>query len=208
MSYPRVNLLKKSEQRYQGAVSRRFIMISAVVTPILLIAVLSGIKLVQHRGVQADLEASREIWANLEPKLALYTEENRNLKANQRILELFDGWRDSELPFVQLMNEIQDVVPLNVQFARFMLRGEVAPGIYEIPEDMQLDFKLQIDGISQGDRAEDEVWKFHKDLLITKSIAKSFNTVDLNDMRKRQSAEGMSVREFRIIGVNEEEGAP
>ncbi len=206
MSYPRVNLLKKSEQRYQGAVSRRFMMISVVVTPILLIAVLSGIKLVQYNGIQADLKATREIWTNLEPTLALYKEENRSLAANQKVLSLFVGWRDSQLPLVDLMDELQEVVPRNIQFTRFALRGAVTPGVYEVPEDMQLNFKLQIEGISQGERAEDDVWQFHRDLLSSAGIGAAFKDVELTNMRKRQNAEGLNVREFSIIGSNEEGG--
>ena len=69
MSYPRVNLIKKTERRYQGAVSRRFTLVSIVVTPILLIALLSGVKLIQYGSIRADLSASREIWKGLEPRL-------------------------------------------------------------------------------------------------------------------------------------------
>ena len=207
MNYPRVNLLKKSEQRYQGAVSRRFITISAVVTPILLIAVISGIKLVQYTGVQSELRASQEIWANLEPKLALFKEENLGLAANRQVLLLFDGWQDSQLPLVDLMNEIQDTVPDNIQFSRFLLRGEVAPGVYETAEDMELGYALQIDGAAQGDRAEEDVWRFHKELLATPGVRKAFDAVDLTDMRKRKTQDGVAVREFRIIGSNASGGA-
>jgi hypothetical protein len=206
MNYPRVNLLRKSEQRYQGAVSRRFITISAVLTPVLLIAVLSGIKLVQYTGVQADLKASQEIWSKLEPKLALFNEENRGLAANRQVLTLFEGWQGSQLPMVDLLNEIQDIVPENVQFSRLVLRGEVGPGIYETAEEMELGFSLRIEGISLGDRAEKNVWRFHKDLLATEEIRKAFDSVDLSDMRARRSQDGGAVREFRIIGSNESTG--
>lgn len=207
MNYPRVNLLRKSEQRYQGAVSRRFMTISIVVTPILLIAVLSGIKLVQYAGVQSDLKASKEIWVRLEPKLALFNEENHGLAANRQVLTLFEGWQKSQLPMVALMDEIQATVPGNVQFSRFVLRSEVAPGVYESAEEMKLDFRLQIDGTSQGERAEEDVWRFHKDLLITRGVGEAFDAVDLTNMRKRESRDGLTLREFRIVGANEKGGA-
>jgi Tfp pilus assembly protein PilN len=206
MKYPRVNLLRKSEQRYQGAVSRRFITISAVLTPILLVAVLSGIKLVQYTGVQSDLKASQEIWSKLEPKLTLFNEENRSLAANRQVLTLFEGWQGSQLPMVDLLNEIQNIVPGNVQFTRLLLRGEVGPGTYETAEDMKLGFSLRIEGISQGERAEENVWRFHKDLLSTAEIRQAFDSVDLSDMRARRSQGGDAVREFRIIGSNASTG--
>ena len=206
MSYPRVNLLRKNEQRYQGAVSRRFILVSAVVTPVLLIAVLSGIKLIQYNGVQADLKANREIWKTLEPKISLFNEERRGLETNQRILSLFDGWRDSQLPLVDVMTDIQIAVPPSIQFTRLSMRGEITPMAYESAEQMKLDFKLQIEGNSQGDRAEDEVWRLHKELLGNKNIAGAFGSIDLADMRKKQSANEQMVREFKIMG-NSEGGA-
>lgn len=206
MTYPRVNLLKKSEQRYQGAVSRRFIMVSAVVTPILLIAVLSGIKLVQYSGVQADLKTSREIWKDLKPKLELFNEENKSLAANRKILALFEGWRQSQLPIVKLMDEVQDVVPQNVQFSRFSLRGDITKAAYATPKDMKLNYKLLIEGVAQGNRAEEDVWKFQKDLIGSPDINRAFETVDLADMRKRQSGSGVTLREFKLVGKVKEGG--
>lgn len=206
MSYPRVNLLKKSEQRYQGAVSRRFILVSAVVSPILLIAVLSGIKLVQYGGIQSDLKANREIWKSLEPKLQLFNKQNQSLQANKQILSLFEGWQESQLPLVDMMGQVQDVVPYNVQFTRFSLRGEISPGTYETPEQMALDYKMLIEGIAQGERAEEDVWRFHRELLDSTTVAASFDTVDLADMRKQRSGSGVNVREFRIVGGNTKGG--
>ncbi len=208
MNCPRVNLLRKNEQRYQGAVSRRFITVSAVVTPILLIAVLSGIKLVQYSGVQADLRASREIWRNLEPKLALYTEENRGLRNNRKVIELFDAWQASQVSFVDMLSEIQDVVPANIQFTRFLLRADIAPKSYQTPDEMQQTFHMQIDGSALGERAEESVWRFHKDLLAIKRVEEMFNSLDLADIRKRSNADGTSLSEFRVIGSNVEGGHP
>lgn len=205
MNYPRVNLLKKSEQRYQGVVSRRFILISAVVTPVLLIALLSGIKLIQYAGVQSELKASRDIWKDMEPRLALYKEESRILASNRKTLELFDGWQRSQLPLLSLLNEIQDVVPGNIQFSRLSLKGDVAPGMYERAEDMQMMYRMQVDGSAEGDRAEEEVWKFHRDLLAGENIGAAFEYIDLTDMRKQQSQSGVNVREFKIVGSNEKE---
>ncbi|MBN2162626.1 MAG: hypothetical protein JXR25_10525 [Pontiellaceae bacterium] len=204
MNSPRVNLLKKSEQRYQGAVSRRFIMVSAVVTPILLIAVLSGIKLVQFTGVQSDLRAKKELWAEMQPRLEVYKEENRSLAANRSILELFEGWEASQISIVEIMEDIQDIVPVNMQFTRLVVRGNVAPGTYANAEEMGVDFKLQVDGLALGDRAEEDVWRFHKEMLSTESIASVFDFIDLSDMRKRLSNDGSSSREFSIIGSNKE----
>ena len=124
MNYPRVNLLKKNEQRFQGAVSRKFIFISAVVAPILLISVLSGIKLIQYSGVQSQLLSSREIWEDLEPRLVLYKEERRGLNMNRTGLDLFNGWNETQASFVKLLTDIQANVPEQIQFTRLSVRSQ------------------------------------------------------------------------------------
>jgi hypothetical protein len=208
MNYPIVNLLRKNEQRYQGAVSRRFTLISAVVTPILMIAVLSGVKLVQYNGVQADLERSQEIWKNLEPRLALYTEESRGLKTNKKVIELLEGWRESRRSFSDMLGEIQEVVPRNIQFTRFLMKANIAGDRYQAPEAMRQIFTMQIDGNALGERAEESVWRFHKDLLVIKKVEEMFETVELADIRKRSSSDGTNVSEFRILGSNAAGGRP
>jgi hypothetical protein len=206
MNSPRVNLLKKSEQRYQGAVSRRFLTVSLVITPIMLIAVLSGIKLVQYTGVQSQLKSSREIWADLEPKLDLFKEENRGLVANRTILELFEGWKGSQASFVKLLDDIQGTVPENIQFTRLSVRSARAPSVYAAPEDMELAYNLVIEGVSQGDQAESEVINLRKELLGCEQIGATFDTLKLAALRKRSSNANLNLREFRLEGETADGG--
>jgi hypothetical protein len=200
MIYPRVNLLKKSEQRYQGAVSRRFILISAVVAPILLIAILSGVKLIQYSGVKSELTTSRELWKDLEPKLTLFKDKNRGLVVNRNVLELFEGWNNSQASFVELLDDIQGTVPGQIQFTRLSVRSDSAEPVYTAADEMQLKFELVIEGRSQGELAENYVIDLQKDLLGREKIASTFDSIKLSSMRKRQSVSGESLREFRLEG--------
>jgi hypothetical protein len=159
MSYTRVNLLKKNEQRYQGAVSRRFMLVSIVVTPILFIAVISGVKLIQYTGVQANLRSSSEIWSDLKPRLSLYQDEQRGLNANLQALKLIDGWKNTQILQSRLLTEIQDSVPQNIQLKRLSIRSELKTAVYFTPEECALDYKLIVLGVSVGDRAEDVDWR-------------------------------------------------
>lgn len=206
MNYLRVNLLKKSEQRYQGVVSRRFVLISVVATPILLIAVLSAVKLVQYTGVQSELKASREIWKTLEPKLALFNEEKKGLADHRRILSLFDGWQASQAPVIELLEGIQDSVPDNIQFTRLSLRSDLTRAVYETADDMVLNYKLVIEGLSQGDRAEADVIRLQRELLACEVVESSFESIKLTAMRKRQDANRITMREFRLEGSMQQGG--
>ena len=206
MNYQRVNLLKKSEQRYQGMVSRRFVLVSIVATPILLIAVLSGIKLVQYTGVQSELKASREIWKSLEPKLALFNEEKKGLVDHRQILSLFEGWRTSQAPVIELLGGIQGSVPENIQFTRLSLRSVLTQAVYGTAEDMALDYKLVIEGLSQGDMAESDVIHLQRELLACEVVESAFESIKLTAIRKRQDANGTTMREFRLEGSTQQGG--
>jgi len=204
MSYPRVNLLKKSECRYQGAVRRRFMLVSIVVTPILFIALLSGIKLIQYGGVQADLKASREIWKTLEPKLAVALDRQRGLKTNRQALSLINGWKDSQVSMEGLLQDVQEVIPENVRLMRVSIRSEVAASLYRDADELDLDYRLALQGVSQGEQAEDTVMNLRRDLLKKEHLSAIFDSVKLISMRKRSGADGENMREFSFEGLGAE----
>ncbi len=204
MSYPRVNLLKKSERRYQGAVSRRFMLVSIVVTPILFIALLSGVKLIQYGGVQADLKASREIWKTLEPKLAVALDRQRGLKTNRQALSLINGWKDSQVSMEGLLLDVQEVIPENVRLMRVSIRSEVTASLYRDADELDLDYRLALQGVSQGEQAEDTVMNLRRDLLKKEHLSAIFDSVKLISMRKRSGADGENMREFSFEGLGAE----
>jgi hypothetical protein len=204
---PRVNLLNKGEQRHQGAVSRRFVFIGIVVTPILLIALLSSVKLIQYTGVQAELKSSREIWENIEPRLELYKAERRGLASNKQAMELINGWTNAQVSFVGLLEDIQGRVPHEIQFSRLSIRSEVDKSLHQNAEDVLLDYQLLIEGVSQGNLAEDEVIRLRKVLLESPQVAASFDSINLASMRKRQGQEGVTLREFKLEGTRGNGGA-
>jgi hypothetical protein len=204
MSYPRVNLLKKSEQRYQGAVSRRFMLISIVVTPILFIAVLSGVKLIQYGSVKADLKASREIWTVLEPRLAVARDQQRGLKTNRQAITLINGWQDSQVSMKELLLDIQQAIPENVQLMRISIRGDVTTSLYRNADELGLGYRLTLQGVSQGEQAEDAVINLRRDLLIREHLSAIFDSVKLTSMRKRKGLDGENMREFSLEGLGAE----
>lgn len=199
MNCVRVNMLKKSEQRYQGAVSRRFMLVVAVVTPIVIIALLSGVKLIQYTSIKYDLKASREIWGDLEPRLELYKNENRGLVTNNKLLSLFDEWKNAQAPIEGLLTDLQNTVPANIQLTRLSIRSKQTAARYDAAEDMELTYELAVDGISQGDRAEEEVIHLPQSLAACEHYAATFDSLKLSSMRKLNSRSEINKREFKLV---------
>ena len=208
MNYPRVNLLRKSEQRYQGAVSRRFLTISLVITPIIGIAMLSGVKLIQYTSVQSNLKSSREIWTDLEPRLALYKEEQHGLNTNRKVLDLVEGWRSEKIAPNAVLEEIQELVPENTQLTRLSIRSTEQVAVVEKPEDVALTYGLILQGLSEGRYAEDSVISLSKDLLEAPTLSSTFESIKLVSMRKREGKNGENIREFNLEGRSVEGGRP
>jgi len=204
MSYSRVNLLKKNEQRYQGAVSRRFMLVSIVVTPVLFIAVLSGVKLIQYGGVQADLRGSRQVWETLEPRLAVAKKQQSGLKTNRQVLELINGWQGSQVSMEGLLLDIQKTIPENIQLTRISIRSEVKTSVYYAADELKLLYRLILQGVSQGARAEDAVIGLRKDLLKEGRLSATFDAVKLTAMWKREGRNGENMREFSLEGLGAE----
>ena len=111
MIYPRVNLLKKSELRYQGAVSWGFILLCGIGIPVLLIFFGVGLSFVHRASIKSQLESSQALWENLDPRLEAYKKGAMVLSTNQKIIELFQGWDTSRISFVKLLDEVQDNRP-------------------------------------------------------------------------------------------------
>ncbi|MDH3981638.1 MAG: hypothetical protein OES84_01915 [Kiritimatiellaceae bacterium] len=200
MNYPRVNLLKKNELRYQGAVSSRTILISAVATPIVLIALISGLNLIRYSRLQSALKKSRQTWSQLEPQYKKFQTESKDLTKSKILIGLFDGWEKSRLPFSSLLSEMQSVVPQNIQFSRLSIRNASTVTAYKKPEEMRLACKLVIEGKSHGDMGEQYVFDLVKGLLECERVASSFDSLEPDYMRARKGADGESLREFRLEG--------
>ncbi len=202
MNYSRVNLLKKEERRYQGAVSQRFILVSMVVTPILFIAVLSGIKLVQYGGVQLNLRSSREVWEKLEPRLEKFKIQQQQLNDNRKVIDIIQGWKASQISVDGLLSDIQHSIPRQIQLTRVSIRSDSKNSVYKNADELALDFRLTLQGVSQGAHAEDDVISLRKDLLKSKHLSSAFESVKLSSMRKRDGQNGENFREFSLEGLN------
>lgn len=206
MTYPRVNLLKKSEQRYEGAVSRSFILLCGIGAPALLILLIIGLCFAHSASIKYQLKSSQALWENLEPRLTAHTQGNQGLSTNQKLLDLFSGWESSQASFVDLLNDVQGSVPGTVQFNRLSIRAGESKAIYKTATELQLDYNLIIEGVAHGSQAENQVIALQKDLLASERVGNTFDSLKLDSMRKRTDSDGENMREFRLVGEAGEGG--
>lgn len=200
MTYPRVNLLKKDEQRYQGAVSRGFILLCGIGAPTLLIIISAAILFAHNANIKLEIASNQTLWDSLEPRLKVHVQGTKGLATNKKVLDLFTGWEASQASFHKLLNDVQGTVPATVQFTRLSVRTGDSQSVYKTPADLELDYNLIIEGVAEGGQAENEVIALQKDLLACEQIGRTFETLKLDSMKKRSAAAGESSREFRLVG--------
>lgn len=204
MKYPRVNLIKKNELRYQGVVSRGFILTLGIGAPAVLVLVLLAFFVVYQSNLKAQLESARIVWENYEPRLNDYREDKSGLTTTGQIMDLFDGWQASQKSFLTLLEEVQQNVPENIQFTRLSVRSELGGPVYKKPEDLALNLDLTIDGMAVGDGAERDVILLQKKLKSSAAIGSSFASLKLASMRKSTAADNQAMRQFRLTGSSQE----
>jgi Tfp pilus assembly protein PilN len=206
MNSPRVNLLDKSECRHQGPVSRQFALVSAIVTPILLIAVLAAVKMIQLDSIKNELESKQAEWKRFQPSLVEFDEKAKGLDENRRLLELFEAWEKSRLPMTDLLNEIRDIVPERVELKQLSLGvnlGRTTRAVYKKPEDMVLKNRLQMGGLilEEKEKASECMTGFLEDLQGNDVLGGPFSDIGQNGpLVTRASAGGSSSSEFKIQG--------
>jgi Tfp pilus assembly protein PilN len=204
MNYPRVNLLKKSEQRYQGKVSRKFILIAGVGAFVLTVLLIVGLFLVHKASLRNELNSTRVLWAQMEPRMKEHARDNKELATVTQILDLFHGWEGSRAPFVKLLNDVQSVVPETVQFTRMSVQTGAVKPIYKTSEELQLDYNLIIEGVAIGSQAEKQVILLQKGLLACEQIGNTFGALKLASLKPHTSEAGENSCDFRLVGENAE----
>ena len=206
MNYPRVNLIRKSERRYQGLVSRGFIITACTGIPTMVFALIFGLLYSQKMSVGAELQSARTMWKNYEPRLKEYRLEKAGLTTSGKIMGLFDGWVKSRHSFLDLLEEVQDGTPANVQYARLSIRAGSSEAIYKTAEELKLKYDLVLSGVAQGEAAENEVIRLQKKLLAGQEVGSTFDTLKLASMRNSATAAGTPVRQFSLVGSSAQEG--
>jgi len=171
---------------------------------VLLLLLITVILVSNHLSVQAQLASSRTVWENFEPRLTAYRSDKQGLTTSGRIMNLFDGWQESQSSFLSLLNEVQHEVPRNIQFTRLSVRAKSGGSLYKTAEELALNYSLSIDGIAVGDAAESDVLSLQKDLLAGKTVGSSFSSLKLASMRKSTGTDGQTMRQFQLVAAAQE----
>lgn len=120
-----VNLLKLSEQRYQGPVSQRFLLRTLGITIGCALLLWGAYRVVLSVDTRVRLRTNKETWAKVEPRYQRLLSAQADLARDRALLQELAGWKNARQEKHALLSEIQELVPPTVQFTRLTLRGDV-----------------------------------------------------------------------------------
>lgn len=106
-----VNLLKKTERRFQGIVSMKVMVLGSagvLVGITVLVLSLAGISKIT---LSANLERTRREWERLEPQAAVVRKDQAATAANRKTLAELESWAQGDLSMFSVLRAVQSRIP-------------------------------------------------------------------------------------------------
>lgn len=192
----RVNLIKPTELRYQGAVSMRFIIIVCIAVPLALTLLVSGIKGIRTAQLSADLKNAKDQWQQIEQKYNTAKTEMPRYEKMESLYEDLKEWRPGNAQLSAILLNLQKTVPENIQLV-FMDYGLI------LKKEGETECFLTIDGRSTGKSAEaaTTVTRWQQILLEESGFDAIIPVLALSQMPKiGETDDGRIIRQFKLSG--------
>lgn len=201
----RVDLLKPSEFRRQGAVSGAFIVRVSIASILAFGGLFALLAFVRFRIARQDLLACREIWKMREPLYNQIMDMKQDLATEKKIQQELVGWEDVRIDWEPALLGLQGIVPSTMQLRRLNVRGEqnfrrekVPDGEGEVEVPVRR-FFLVVEGKATGDKAEDLVVQFVRAMGKEPVFAPILESIKLQSLQRDTSQRGEQFdRMFRV----------
>jgi hypothetical protein len=195
MKSVRVNLIKRSEVRYQGAVSPKFLTItlgSAVAAVLLLLMV---VRTVQYAYRKRQLVDARVLWAQMEPRFKQLNQPRNEVGAQKKLVDELGDWREKAARWSEFMLILQRSVPPQIQLGRMQLSRDAASDGTEVN-------RFSVKGWSEGADAESVVIGWRRALMNDPGYTNLFVSLELGHLRLAGSTMmgDQSRRSFELVG--------
>jgi len=226
----RVNLIRESELRYQGAVSRSFMFKAGGITVGGLLGIFLLFSFLQYRTVRQNLSWAREQWAQISPIYNNVVAMQQDLAANQKILTELKSWNNSRVAWSQPLVEIREIVPLTIQLTRLNIIGSVelkeiklppppaaTAGDKKSPTEKKAEkakppalmfrrFNISMEGKASGELADEVVVQFVKTMSESPSFKPMLESIKLRGLRREDEGAASASRDQpqasdRLFGI-------
>ncbi len=191
-----VNLLRKAEERYQGPISRKFIIFGSVCLVAVLLLLVVGTFVMRGYRTRLELSWARERWAGLEPIMQHAGQQQKIVAVNAAALGALEKWKSSRYLLASMLAELRLVAPENIQFTSLSVASDRnAPNA-----DAVWNYTVRLDGRAEGEKLEELVVGFRRLLLTQAAITNAFSAIRLVSFRKDSVGDGREIAQFTLQG--------
>ena len=169
-----VNFLKKNEQRYQGIVSMKVMVLGSAAVLIGILALFFVLAGIHKVTLMAHLERTRREWTRLEPISAAIQQQADAAHSNRKAYEAIQEWtRRTGAPLYKILRELQRSVPTQVQIFR------LEAGVFPDMKNGNSECSLQLNGRAEGAGGELLAVEFKRNLNGSTEVKNFCNEVRL-----------------------------
>ena len=196
----RIDLLKESERRYQGAVSRAFVAKMVGIVALIGVALIGVTSWIKYRMTMNSVAVAEEQWRQIETAFEQVRKMKDDMGANDNMYQQLKGWNVSRLEWHALLEDLQRMVPLNVQLTKLSVSSStttITPDTKENPEadntprDVRTS-RLRMDGKAIGDKSDKTVLDFAETLRESKGFGSVWDSINLKKMQRARFSSGLS----------------
>lgn len=168
----RVNLLRKTEVRYQGAVSRRFLITTIVTTSLLVLLLFSVILCMGWQARRMKVKRLMAQMDELKPKVTRVEELQAVVTHNTKTRNALQHWRETRAVWHGALRDIQLQIPESIQLNVLDISVTDAEG-----QDSAC--RMDLRGTAVSSQPEDVVVRFRRSLLEVGSLKSYFSSIKL-----------------------------
>jgi Tfp pilus assembly protein PilN len=214
MTSLRVNLIRSEERRYQGPVSKRFILLSLGGALAAGLFIWAGVGWTQRAETQKELTALESEWALIQPRYNLAKAKAAQIGQIEEVEKELKLWGATRLQSDKMLEEFASTVPENIQIVRLSIFSEWSvvrpPAPPPPPENTETRPKppppgiparksaMSISGRAAGDDGSDAVVKMVQDLKAAPVLGSVLETIKLNNLLRDVQPDDQSDRSFTI----------
>lgn len=142
-----VDLLKKTERRYQGIVSMKVMVLGSIGVLVGTTIVVLSLAAISKATQNANLKRARREWDRIRPIAAVVRSNGAAAESNRKTLERLDLWaKGGSVPMYKILRETQSEIPSMIQLQ------SLRAGILEAVDEGQPSFYiLRLSGRALGE---------------------------------------------------------
>lgn len=141
-----VNLLKKTERRYQGIVGMKVLVLGAVSVFAAITFLAFFLAAISKMTLNSNLDRARHEWARLEPPTSALRAAQAATAANSKTLSELESWSKGDHPSMyRVLRAVQENVPPQMELYHFSVGAEQTNGNDSVA------CALRISGIAKGE---------------------------------------------------------